>query len=301
MYLEEFRLPGEGWESNFLAKSREARRTCYRSFYPFGLFPLRGLERVTCAPITVFYGGNGSGKSTLLHLIARSVGVGCGARFNRSAFFDEFAGACRWSGEGAPAGSRLIASDDVFDFLLDLRCLNDGVDRRRDDLLAEYTQRKYAHYQLRSLADFEELRQYNDAKRLTGSRFVRENLMDETPERSNGESAFLYFTEHIQEKGLYLLDEPENSMAVSFQLQLARFLEDSARFFGCQMLIATHSPFLLSLKGARVYDLDARPAAVRPWTELENMRRYYAFFQVHRDEFERQERENPFDKPEERW
>lgn len=57
-------------------------------------------------------------------------------------------------------------------------------------------------------------------------------------------------------------------------------------FFGCQLVIATHSPFLLSLPGARVYDLDSRPAAVRPWTELENMRAYYQFFKEHRAAFE---------------
>ena len=299
MYLEEFRLPGEGWENRFLAGNREARRTCYRSYYPFGIFPPRGLERLTCGPITLLYGGNGSGKSTLLNLIAQVLGVERGERYNRSGFFDDFAGACRWRGDGPPAGSRIITSDDVFGFLLDLRELNDGVDRRRGELLEEYTQRRYAHYQLRSLEDFEELRQYNDAKRLTGSRFVRENVIDETPERSNGESAFLYFTEHVKEGTLCLLDEPENSMAVGFQLQLAQFLEDSARFFGCQLLIATHSPFLLSMRGARVYDLDARPAAVRPWTALENVRRYYAFFRAHRAEFEGAE--NSFDKGAGEW
>jgi len=41
------------------------------------------------------------------------------------------------------------------------------------------------------------------------------------------------------------------------------------------------------MKGAKIYDLDAAPAAVRPWTELPNVRLYHDFFEAHREEFER--------------
>lgn len=66
---------------------------------------------------------------------------------------------------------------------------------------------------------------------------------------------------------------------------MCQFLEDSARFFGCQFLIATHSPFILSLKEAKIYDLDADPATVKKWTELENVQTYYRFFKDHESEF----------------
>ena len=109
--------------------------------------------------------------------------------------------------------------------------------------------------------------------------------MDNVREHSNGESAFIYFSEKIQENGLYLLDEPENSLSPERQQELLRFLEDSARFFGCQFIIATHSPFLLSMRGARIYDLDEDPVEVKRWTELANVRAYYAFFKEHEREF----------------
>ena len=48
------------------------------------------------------------------------------------------------------------------------------------------------------------------------------------------------------------------------QQELVHFLEDSVRFFGCQLLIATHSPFLLAMKGAKIYDLDADPVKEEP-------------------------------------
>ena len=69
------------------------------------------------------------------------------------------------------------------------------------------------------------------------------------------------------------------------QLELQHFLPDSARFYGCQLVISTHSPFLLALPGAKVYDLDAQPPTVRRWTELENVRLYRDFFKAHESEF----------------
>ena len=104
-------------------------------------------------------------------------------------------------------------------------------------------------------------------------------------EQSNGESAFYYFTHKIGENGLYLLDEPENSLSPEKQRELVKFMEDSARFFGCQFIIATHSPFLLSMRGAKIYDLSGDPVRVCRWTELEHVRTYYDFFREHEAEF----------------
>ena len=93
------------------------------------------------------------------------------------------------------------------------------------------------------------------------------------------------FSERIREDALYLLDEPENSLSPERQLELARFLHDSARFYNCQFIMATHSPFLLAMPGARIYDLDSEPIATKRWTELENVRATWEFFQSHKDEF----------------
>ena len=82
-----------------------------------------------------------------------------------------------------------------------------------------------------------------------------------------------------------MLDEPENSLSAEKQLELQRFLQDSARFFGCQFIIATHSPFLLSMRGAKIYDLDEDTVDIKQWIELSNVRTYYNFFMEHRGEF----------------
>jgi hypothetical protein len=43
---------------------------------------------------------------------------------------------------------------------------------------------------------------------------------------------------------------------------------------------------MLSIEGARIYDLDGRPARIREWYELENMRTYYELFKKNADKFE---------------
>ena len=234
--------------------------------------------------------GAGSGKTTVLNLMAEKLKLRRGTVFNRSSFFQPYLDLCEAETAGAFGAaelenSRIITSDDVFDGLLDLRYMNENIEHRRKELLEEYADARYARFQMRSLEDYDRLRQVVEAQRKTGSHYVRDRVMKDIPGRSNGESAFLYFTREIQEGGLYLLDEPENSLSPARQLELAQFLHDSARFYNCQFVIATHSPFLLAMPGARVYDLDAEPVTTRKWTELENVRATWEFFRAHRDEF----------------
>lgn len=261
------------------------KMTCYSRPYPFQIFPQKQLATLDFSPITILYGGNGSGKTTLLNVIAESLKINRGTYYNRSAFFDDYVGACDWDSSEIPEESEIITSDDVFNYLLDVRCANEQIDEKREDLMQEYLDEKYASYQFRSLQDYEALRKRNKARRLTRSKYVKQQLIQNLPERSNGESAFTFFTEHIKEHALYLLDEPENSLSAKLQLELCRFLEDSARHFDCQFIIATHSPFLLAIPNSRIYDLDSVPAAEKKWTELENIRIYYDFFQKHQNEF----------------
>ena len=284
MYLTQFTFPtGEQDFDFFLGQ----KRTCYDSFYPFQILSRRKLRMLDFEPVTILYGGNGSGKTTALNVIGEALGLKRDTLYNRSNFFEEYIKRCSLeTGEPVPEGSRIITSDDVFDFMLNLRSLNQGIDNRRESVFQEYLENKYDSFQMRSLADYEKLKKVVQARSKTQSRYVRANLMDNVREHSNGESAFLYFTEKIQENGLYLLDEPENSLSPERQQELLRFLEDSARFFGCQFIIATHSPFLLSMRGARIYDLDEDPVDVKRWTRLGNVRAYFDFFKKYEGEFE---------------
>ena len=278
IYLSRFQFPGRELEYSF---TMNQKRTCYDTFYPFLVLSKHCLEMLDFEPVTILYGGNGSGKTTALNVIAEKLGLERDTLYNRSNFFEEYTKLCSCQGgDGSgnrralrmPKGSRIITSDDVFDFMLNLRSINDGIDRKREELFEDYLENKYSHFTMRSMDDYEQLKKVCLARSNTQSKYVRRNLMDNVREHSNGESAFLYFTDKIKENGLYLLDEPENSLSPAKQQELLKFLEDSARFFGCQFIIATHSPFLLSMRGAKIYDMDEDVVDVKRWTELENVK-----------------------------
>ena len=284
LYLSRFAFPDDEKEFDFLLT---VKRKCYNSFYPFKVLSARGLLELEMEPVTILYGGNGSGKTTALNVMAEALKLQRDSRYNRSRFFEDYIALCTHELRGEiPERSRVITSDDVFDFMLNLRAANAGVDEKREELFQEYLNAKYSDFHFRTMEDYDRLKTVNMARSNTQSRYVRKNLMGNLPEHSNGESAFYYFCHKIQENGLYLLDEPENSLSPQLQQELVQFLADSARFFGCQLILSTHSPFLLSMKGAKIYDLDTKPAAVKGWTELSNVRAYYMFFQKHQREFD---------------
>ena len=83
---------------------------------------------------------------------------------------------------------------------------------------------------------------------------------------------------------LFLLDEPENSLSPKGQTELAGFLEEAVRYLGCQLVISTHSPFLLAMRSAKIYDMDARPVDIKRWTELGEVKAYADFFSSHQAE-----------------
>lgn len=264
------------------------KRTCYDTMYPFFVLSRHGLTQLDFEPITILYGGNGSGKTTALNIIAETLHLERDTLYNRSNFFENYTQLCSYHlSKAIPQNSRIVTSDDVFDFMLNLRNLNEGIDQKREELFEEYLDAKYAHFQMTSLDDYEQLKKVCAArkKKTSQSRYVRGRLMGNVREQSNGESGFLYFTDRIRENGLYLLDEPENSLSPERQQEILKFLEESARFFGCQIIIATHSPFLLSLRGAKIYDFDEEVVDVKRWTDLKNVRLYYDFFKKHENEF----------------
>lgn len=283
LYLNNFTFPNADQEFDFFMS---IKRKCYDSFYPFQVLSKKELTQIDFDRITILYGGNGSGKTTALNVIAEKLNATRESIYNKSNFFAQYVDMCGFElGTELPDDKRIITSDDVFDYMLNIRTLNEGIDSKREDLFEEYLHAKYSDFKYRSLDDYEDLKKVNLSRSKTQSKYVRKNLMSNIREISNGESAFLYFTEKIKENGLYILDEPENSLSAKKQLELVKYLEESARFFGCQFIISTHSPFILSMKGAKIYDLDTIPVETKPWTELENVRIYHEFFKKHENEF----------------
>ena len=137
------------------------------------------------------------------------------------------------------------------------------------------------------MEEYDKLKDINRARGGTNKAYMREKLRNNNlKQQSNGESALDFWQEEIEENSIYLLDEPENSLSAENILKLKKFIEDSARFYNCQFIISTHSPFLLALDNAKIYDLDSKPVRAKQWYELENMKVYHEFFKANENKFD---------------
>lgn len=282
IYLENFKILND-YEEHFAMDVRNI----YTDVYPFHIFPETGLEDISFDAITCFYGGNGSGKSTLLNIISSKLHSTRMMPLDKGQQFMNYVNRCDYKMNmlDTPIEIKTITSDDVFDYLLNIRSINGSVNRRKQDLCFEYLNNKYAASD-DNIEEYYEIRNKVEANRKTMSKYVRERLTNNNIiEHSNGESALLFWEQQIKENSIYILDEPENSLSAENQIKLKQFIEESVRFYNCQFIISTHSPFLLALRDAKIYDLDSRPVQTKKWTNLSNVKIYYDFFKENEDEF----------------
>ena len=233
IYLRSFKVLTHSMEEDFFFSFV---RTCFTNCYPFRFFPdrLRGLE---FDDITILCGSNGSGKSTLLNVIAEKLGLKRETPYNKTYFFDPYTERCDYDmniyEEDRIAGfmlvSRIITSDDVFNHIIAMREKNGEIDKKRDIVF----NRKYATLRGFNADDPESVNKYIDycdMRRMSASQYVKQKIGEEVRTYSNGENGFRYFVDAIQPGGLYLLDEPENSLSPEMQLQLTQYLLSMARF-----------------------------------------------------------------------
>ena len=284
-YIESFHLPSFNQEA----------RSEYPTKYPFSLYSSREFFDIYFDNITIFYGGNGSGKSTLLNIINSKLELKRKSSFYHDETFDEYVKMCKvkkaWDDDldeekVIPKNSKIIASEDIFNYILSIRDKNIKTEKNVKELKEDYLSHKFGEFKYRSLEDYDKLALQSEARRVTQSEFVRRRTSF-IKQFSNGENVLRYFDTELENDGLYLLDEPENSLSPKYQIELLKLIVECSRYCDCQFVIATHSPFLLSIPGAKIYNLDLEVVEVNEWTELENVRMYYDFFKKYKDEFEK--------------
>ncbi len=173
------------------------------------------------SPLTFFSGENGSGKSTLLEAIAVAYG------FNP---------------EGGTLNYRFQTYDDVSDLSQAVR-LQKAMSRP----LAGYFFRAESFFNVATQA---EVYRQSEPKEAYYARYGGRSFH----EQSHGESFFSLIS-NLSGRGLYLLDEPEAALSPQRQLALLRSMVEATRQ-GAQFIVASHSPILLGIPGARIYSFD---------------------------------------------
>ena len=200
--------------------------------FPFNLPFVADFAIEFRSPVTFFVGENGSGKSTVIEAIASLCGlpVGGGGK-------NELA-ARTGADDKAPLAPVLRPGfvkrprDGYFFRAEHMSHFAELLDARRDD--PDFLGDPYGRYGGRSLHT-----------------------------RSHGESFLALFTERLQE-GLFLMDEPEAALSPQRQLALLARMASLVDGGRTQLIIATHSPILLTYPGAEILSFDdGRISSVR--------------------------------------
>lgn len=300
IYLKHFELLTRQKEEAFFFGFK---RTCFESGYPFGVFSgNKDFHHIDFNDITILSGGNGSGKSTLLNIIAETLRVQRGTAFNKTYFFEPYCSLCNYQLSSSDeqllwvGRSKIITSDDVFDHIIEVRHENNDIFAKRQTAFGEHELMvgfggnsrgdRPREIHLDDNESVKEFAEYADQTKMSASAFVRKHIGLEERTYSNGENGFRFFLKAIQSGGLYLLDEPENSLSAEMQMELVHFLHGMARCHSCQFIISSHSPFILSVPGARIYNLDDNPVTTCRWVDLPNVRAYHDFFKNHEADFD---------------
>lgn len=232
--------------------------------FPFDVPAIRSLRELDVeASVTLFVGENGSGKSTLLESIAiaaalPAVGSGGLARDPTLAAQRRLAESLRLVWRKRTHRGFFLRAEDFFGF-------QKSVVRNRTEMEAE----------LRRLDA--ELRDADEADRARalgvhrGSiEAMRARYGDDPDARSHGEAFLALFRARLTPGGLFLLDEPEAALSPQSQLGFLAMIRDAVEKGG-QFLIATHSPILMAIPGAKIYAFDGGRIDPAGFGELESV------------------------------
>lgn len=257
------------------------RKVDHPNLYPYNTLSGKFSESLEFSEITVLYGNNGSGKSTVLNILANMLGIKGAEQYRwGQMYIDRFIEesslqmACDERGypHCVPENSRYIKSEDM---LYEIKKIQQE-DALKNGYLYE------AHKDGENVEVLrEELSNTFKGKLLISAMQFRQEKY------SNGETSLQLFKDFLKPDGIYLLDEPEVSLSLQSQFEVSDMINEMARFFNCQFIIATHSPIILSQLRGIIYDFDQPKARTAKWYELENVRFMYDFFMKYRDKFEK--------------
>ncbi len=207
--------------------------------YPFTLPFLRekDWEMTFTTPVTILVGENGTGKSTLIEAIAAISG------------YDEAGG-----GKGYTPVDHSKALDRSGAAL---------ADHFRASWLPKVTDGWFFRAE-----SFFSVARYLDEVGSPAADFLS---------MSHGEGFLRFFEERCARQGLYMLDEPESALSPARQLDLLAILARIQETAVSQVIMATHSPLLMALPGARVLQITRFGISEIDYRDSRHFRLYQSF------------------------
>ncbi|HMT33008.1 MAG TPA: AAA family ATPase [Dermatophilaceae bacterium] len=208
--------------------------------WPLTLAPVRQLlaEGLDLGRATVLVGANGSGKSTIIEAVAMAFGL---------------------AAEGGSTGARHRTYESESQLHRELDIVRGAGASKWGYFVRAETMHGLMGYLDETARDVVTL----------DPAFAR---------LSHGESFLaLLSTSRFRGPGFFVMDEPEAGLAFEAQLALVGELTRLSRRKGCQVLVATHSPIVAALPGARILQLDEHGIHAVEWADLETVGHFRRF------------------------
>jgi predicted ATPase len=188
--------------------------------YPFNLPVIRNFSKLQFhSQVTFLVGENGSGKSTLIEAIAVALGL---------------------NAEGGSRGLNFATQETHSELHKHLRIVR-GIKRPKDGFFL----RAESFYNVASA--IEDLNSDGGLAARYGGRSLHE--------QSHGESFISVLRHRLRGDGLYIMDEPEAALSVQRQMEFIRLMDELVER-NSQVIIATHSPIILSYPNAMIYQIN---------------------------------------------
>lgn len=223
--------------------------------FPFTVPALRGLTRMEfTTPVTFFVGENGSGKSTLLEALALKAKLppATGTPLEHDPTLAAVQPLAKTMTLGWRPRTRFgffLRAEDFFNFAREMK--------RRGESMDEMAER------------------FGDDPRVRGYMLGQKHALqsrygEDLHALSHGESFLKFFQSRFVPGGLHLIDEPEAALSPQRQLAFISLMKQMVAA-DAQLIVATHSPLLLALPGARILRFDETGVHESVFDDLEHV------------------------------
>lgn len=210
-----------------------------RTGYPFEIPMIKNFSCLEFKkPVTFIVGENGSGKSTLIEAMAVSLGLNAEGG-SQNLFFKTF---------------------DTHSELSNHVVIEKGTRRPS----TKYFLRAETFYNVATATE-------NNIDALYGGM----NGVS-LHKSSHGESFLNLIKNRFYNNGLYILDEPEAALSPTSQMKFLVLLDDLVKH-GCQLIICTHSPIILSYPNADIYQINHGELELTTYKETDIYNLYRTF------------------------
>jgi predicted ATPase len=215
--------------------------------FPFNIAAVQFARQIQLDKrVTIFIGDNGCGKSTLLESVALILNLPLiGGHINNHAGFE----AARllqpyieieWKRETHKGF--FFRAEDFSDFVNSVENENRKI---ANDLI-----------DLKGKVDDSIINQMSESMNYSLRR-MRKDYGENMQAFSHGEAYLKILQTRIGDKGIFILDEPEAALSPLRQLSLIFFIIEVLKNRNTQFIISTHSPILMGIPEALIYEIRA--------------------------------------------